>query len=326
MGGRGSLHFSGTLPNMMRISTKDSMAGPPLPVDKEVFTALEAPPSIMRQAPLDTWLRGLSDRANPSRRTIIDILCTALSEASSGKKNFNDLPGKLLDACGSRIEQRQQMIQTSFLDGRSPIVWMILNLPDRFLHGEDAKMMPPVLSALLGCCRNPPASLRDSIHAACCSRNSNQLFQFLNPHARSKSSEQQAYTIQAGHFCDGYTFNFVINDFLQRMLKDGRVDLRFIHDSHMYSVGFAVKASGDWVFFHRVVFHNEGAVSRPTKIAVDIFRHDRQSVHRFFSNHFGLFRNPAGKEIPAKSFRDAIHQFVGAERALKGMILLQSYA
>jgi hypothetical protein len=70
---------------------------------------------------LEAWLKGLSNRTNASRQAIVTILCPAVFGSTTMGKSFDDLPRRLLDVCQSRPERLKQMIQTSFIDGQTPL-------------------------------------------------------------------------------------------------------------------------------------------------------------------------------------------------------------
>ncbi|KAH6906417.1 hypothetical protein BKA70DRAFT_1563738 [Coprinopsis sp. MPI-PUGE-AT-0042] len=222
----------------------------------------------------EIWLKELSDRTNTSRQTIVAILCPAVFASTTMDKAFDDLPQKLLEACDSKTGRRKQMLQTPFVDGQAPIAWAICNLPDSLLSAGTLERLPPIISALLDCCGEQTPSLMDAVYSACCIRNTNSLFQLINPYPKSNWSDTPAYSIKPARSY-GVTalneFQFSINDFPTRMLVEGRIDMRFIHGSRLYSVGFSSSTTGEWMFFYRIVLDHGDAKDYWKTINLDLF-------------------------------------------------------
>ncbi|KAH6906418.1 hypothetical protein BKA70DRAFT_407866 [Coprinopsis sp. MPI-PUGE-AT-0042] len=268
-------------------TTTTAEAGPGLTLDEKTISDPE----------LEVWLRGLSDRTNTSRQTIVSLLCSAVFSSTTLDKTFDDLPQKLLEACDSKIERRKHMLQTPFVDGQTPITWAICNLPDRLLSANKLEKQPPIITALLRCCGEPTSSVTNLVYSACCIRNTpaysiwpSRLYGFK----AAASSELQ----------------FSINDFPTRMLVEGRIDMRFIHGCRMYSIGFSSSQTGEWMFFYRIVRDHGEAKDYPGTMSIDLLHKDasidnnntpgRIAIHQRFNSttEGGAYRKAEPKCIP----------------------------
>ncbi|KAH6906416.1 hypothetical protein BKA70DRAFT_407841 [Coprinopsis sp. MPI-PUGE-AT-0042] len=147
----------------------------------------------------ESWSAQLLDRTDSSRKAIIAAIFEALPTATTNL-GHDDLPEKLLTICGSDAKL-ELMLQTEFMDGHSPIAWIILNVAESFLSGKDPKEVPPIFSMLLKSYGSPNAQLIQSIYSACCIRDSNPLLQLLDSHlAASDTFLRHAYCPQPLYF------------------------------------------------------------------------------------------------------------------------------
>ncbi|KAH6901166.1 hypothetical protein BKA70DRAFT_1311469 [Coprinopsis sp. MPI-PUGE-AT-0042] len=293
--------------------------GPQLSLDEKM--AILSPDS-------ETWLKSLENRADPTRRAIVDILAPAVFASTSMDATYDNLANDLLRVCNSDSQRLTSMLRTPFLDGQAPIVWAICNIPANFFSSSSWDKLPPVLSALLESCpgwQNIP-SIANTIYGACCIRNSNELFQLLNPHSKSPSSLAPVYTLVKRGTGSGCEFDFVIHDFPTCMLVDGKVDMWFVCESRLCSVGFAVRGSGNkWVFFRRVVQDDPkasgflGEAGWPRFIHIDLIRQDGSgTAPSVFKQWVCRFARMEDTE-PAETLKNA-NDFVGADRSLRGCI------
>ncbi|KAH6906415.1 hypothetical protein BKA70DRAFT_1287478 [Coprinopsis sp. MPI-PUGE-AT-0042] len=204
---------------------------------------------------LEAWLQGLSNRTNASRKAIVEIICPATFASTSREERYPDIAMQLLMACNSDTQRRERMLQTPFLNGQTPIAWVICNIPNSLLTGQALLEMPHILSVLFECCeaRTPAAmSALPGVLEACCIRNTNQLFQLLNPLANPSGTPVYSITLSSS-WTDQDNFDFTIPDFPTRMLIEGRIDMRFISKSRLFSIGFSVEEAGQWVLFHNIL-------------------------------------------------------------------------
>jgi hypothetical protein len=149
-----------------------------------------------------------------------------------------DLGNKLLGVCDSNPERLAIMLRTPFLDGQSPISWSICNFPSSLFSSPLWDRLPPILSLLLERCpgweKHSPTV--DAIHKACCVRNSNELFQLLNPHFMVPASPGSVYSVDKREAGSGSEFDFVIPNFPSRMLVEGKVDMWFVCECESYQI------------------------------------------------------------------------------------------
>ncbi|KAH6906419.1 hypothetical protein BKA70DRAFT_407884 [Coprinopsis sp. MPI-PUGE-AT-0042] len=219
-------------------------------------------------ADIDAWLKQLEDRSNPVRLNVAHLLSLSVYASDMGT-NYNYLKEHLLQICSRSRQRRAKMLQTPFLNGETLITWTICHLPERLLLDTPFDRIPPVLRVQLECIKSweANATLTDAMSVACCIRNANRLFQLLNPYRKSRSSGSLLYTLRQD--ATSKTFQFTIDDFPTLMLVEGRVDLRFICESRLYSIGFLIGRRGEWSFFYHVVQDRSG--ERYTKtIHVDL--------------------------------------------------------
>ncbi|KAH6906421.1 hypothetical protein BKA70DRAFT_1224265 [Coprinopsis sp. MPI-PUGE-AT-0042] len=236
----------------------------------------EAPTRLADVPSVDQhWPTQLLNRTDPLRKDVISAICAALPTAKEGYESAGHvLPEKLLAICGSDAKLKL-MLQTPFMDGQCPISWTILNFPDNLLGAEDPKVIPPILSMLLKCYGAPTAQLTHSIHSACCIRNSHELLQLLDLHlAGETNSLNTPITLKrcaSGWLNANSDYEFVIPNFQEKMLLEGRIDMRFIHSARLYNVGFAIRDPGGWVFFYRILLdHNTMGTEYPGEIHAEL--------------------------------------------------------
>ncbi|KAH6906428.1 hypothetical protein BKA70DRAFT_1287539 [Coprinopsis sp. MPI-PUGE-AT-0042] len=235
----------------------------------------------------ESWLKNLECRADPSRKDVIDILAPAVFASTSMEVTFDSLADDLLRVCNSDPDRLARMVRTPFLDGQSPICWVICNFPSDLFSLTLWDKLPPLLSVLLKCCpgwQKLPSAV-DAIHKACCMRNSNELFQLLNPHSKLPSSSALIYSVDRRETGSGCEFEFVIQEFPSCMLVDGKVDMRFVCESRLCSVGFAVRGGNNrWDFFFRVVHDDPkakgflGEAAWPRVLRIDLTKKGEVSV------------------------------------------------
>jgi hypothetical protein len=153
------------------------------------------------------------------------------------EERFPDLAQQLLIACGSSPQRRARMLQTAFLNEQTPVAWVISNLPRSLLaHSQPLLEIPAILSVLFECCEaNTPEAMSSlpGVLDACCIRNTNALFQLVNPLASPSVLGTPIYSITLSSCWDDQSgtqdnFDFTVHDFPTRMLIEGSVDMRFI--------------------------------------------------------------------------------------------------
>ncbi|KAH6906413.1 hypothetical protein BKA70DRAFT_1287467 [Coprinopsis sp. MPI-PUGE-AT-0042] len=282
----------------------------------------------------ELWLKDLEDWMNPSRRQIIDVLCPAVSASTSMDVTFDELASNLLRICHSESQRLARMLRTPFLNGQSPIVWTICNFPANLLSSGPWDRLPSVLAVLLQCCGawELHSTLVDTIYGACCMRNSNSLFQLLNLSALSLHSLTPVYTLdQCSPAAPNFAFEFVICEFAKRMLVDGKVDMQFICESRLYSVGFHVRSRGggrfnDWMLVYRVLqyhpkpsgFLHQLFDAKTRIVCIDLVLKDgsvRKDVFNFKVSNRNTF-----EDFHVANFLAKDNEFMGTDRGLRGFI------
>ncbi|KAH6906420.1 hypothetical protein BKA70DRAFT_1287500 [Coprinopsis sp. MPI-PUGE-AT-0042] len=228
-------------------------------------------------ASLETWLKQFEDLNNPLRRKVVDLVSSAVYASEGTSSHFDYIQPRLLEICKYDHQRREKLVQTPFLNGETLITWTICHLPERHLLDTPFEVIPPVLSVQLGCIESwrTDATVTDAMSVACCTRNANRLFQLFNPYRKS-SIGAVVYKLAGGAIST--TFQFTINDFPTLMLVEGRVDLRFICESRLYSVGFLIGKKGEWSFFYHVVHDRSGEKSYRRTVHVDLERSSEHSL------------------------------------------------
>jgi hypothetical protein len=198
------------------------------------YSLAYAYPSLQDPTPqdsLDEWLQSLHDPTNPNRRSAIDILCpVVLDSDSEPDRKCKNMAEKLLNnVCGHSKDKLSKMLQFPFLHGQTPIEWTIWNLPYTVLEPSELSAIPPVLLTLIVLCGDWKKSetLINSMHAACCDRDCNNLYQWLKKYP---DGTRVLFDVNRYPFSDpsSLVYNFQVDEFPMMMLKDSPVEMRFI--------------------------------------------------------------------------------------------------
>lgn len=278
--------------------------------------------SAVDDTTLEAWLKQLDERSNPIRLNVAHFLSVTVYASEDMATSFEYLGEHFLMICNNNRQRVAKMLQTPFLNGETTITWTICHLPAHLLHHTLFNRIPPVLAVQL---RFIPsweknANLTESMSTACCTTNANRLFQLLNPYRKSKSANSLVYSLSIAN-ANPRRFDFTINDFPMHMVVDGRIDLRFICESRLYSIGFLIGSKGQWSFFYNVVQDQSVTKKYTREIHVDLETSNGGEKPSVFKAKVSSSDWMSGEWIggDASMLKNA-NEFVGRDRVLKGHI------
>lgn len=124
-------------------------------------------------------LEDLSDTKNPARNQLISLFCSAIY-SDGGATAASALITDCLSVCGGSTELLSKILQTKFVDEKTPLHWVIVNLG--IAEGPHTAL-PLLVKEILDCC-TPTLSpvIKAGIEMACCERDDNDLYQLMTRH------------------------------------------------------------------------------------------------------------------------------------------------
>ncbi|KAF6763399.1 hypothetical protein DFP72DRAFT_1060557 [Ephemerocybe angulata] len=124
-------------------------------------------------------LEDLSDTKNPARNQLISLFCSAIY-SDGGATAASALITDCLSVCGGSTELLSKVLQTKFVDEKTPLHWVIVNLG---IAKGPHTALPLLVKEILDCCApslSPVA--KAGIEMACCERDDDDLYQLMMRH------------------------------------------------------------------------------------------------------------------------------------------------
>ncbi|KAH6906427.1 hypothetical protein BKA70DRAFT_1287530 [Coprinopsis sp. MPI-PUGE-AT-0042] len=214
---------------------------------------------------VQAWTQTLADLNNSTRHAIMTLICRAVFTPNLPESSQTSLVNTLRVLCENDGRKLSAMLQTPFMDNRTPIEWVAGSLPDRLVYdanGDPLQAIPPILSQLLEACGDwaRSSTVVTPLYRACAVRSQNALFQLVNT-KRTSSHSRHPYTIT--RIKKSASFTFEIPDFPIRMLSDTRVDLRFIYEGVVCATTITALQPGWRLVFCVIEEGAKSPLSRP---------------------------------------------------------------
>lgn len=155
---------------------------------------------------------------------------------------------ELRHSCQDNSVLLSQMLTTPFIDGQTPLQWILTRLPDIFFAGsQKMDTKPSIISTLLAAASDNPVATGTLVQT-CCERGGNALFQLFNEKrqfdhcstaygvivksvkAPPDQSKRPIGILPRLSFDNRQDLHaeFSIPNFPERMLIDGFIDIRFV--------------------------------------------------------------------------------------------------
>ena len=146
------------------------------------------------------------------------MLCKVTYDDADSELAASYFIEKCLELCGGSKELLSQTLQTNFVDGRTPLFWVVC-------HMKWAGTIPPIIRQLLDH-YGPvvPSTVSDDVDLACCARGDHKFYQLLRQHRhRAGSDTAPLATVEPkkGEHLKLGVWTFRFPQFLDQMLITG---------------------------------------------------------------------------------------------------------
>ncbi|TEB28463.1 hypothetical protein FA13DRAFT_792915 [Coprinellus micaceus] len=212
-----------------------------------------------------TSVTELQISTNPARLKFISLFC-AVVYCWEDENAASKLIADCLEVCGGSQQLLSKVLQTRFIDDRTPLRWIICNIGQ-----HQVKELPPLPKALLDHC-GPSLSEEavEDIQKACCDRNDNTMLRAAFVHPLLRDDLLHGFEQPVADVLSGTEVSFRIPNFLDRMLmfKECSVDVVF----HRSLYRLLISIDGTWKAqcFPVVACPND----RPCQASLWLAKHD----------------------------------------------------
>lgn len=160
---------------------------------------------------------------NSAKERLVSLFCSAVY-ADEDPEVAPRLLRKCLAVCGGSRDLLSKMLQTHFLNGGTPIYFVICNATM-----EEHTALPPLLKGVLDHCASPlSAAAIDEIQIACCRRNDDELYQHIMAHPNVRGESHGYGFPTARSPSKSNSVAFTVPNYPERMLMAQSVELNAI--------------------------------------------------------------------------------------------------
>ncbi|KAH6906408.1 hypothetical protein BKA70DRAFT_1429098 [Coprinopsis sp. MPI-PUGE-AT-0042] len=279
----------------------------------------------------ELWLQDLYDKSNSTRRQILELL----HEAMLDRGPFTDaavsvLESHLLQICLGNPTLLSGMVRTPFLENQTPLQWAISVFPKISPQSYGVIRLPAIFEVL---CTwsiwRPPYNvsmkdLYDSVADACCTADSNSLYQHFNLVTRPIPDDHSFSCIVTQY--KETDFGFRIYGLDSQMAGTRSVDLRLLFQGKILSISLA-SPDKSWTLSWKVIAERveEASVApfHQYKVVEFIVRRSGpaiKEVRLFKLNIKGMAKASPARSISAARLQNSGNDFVQYNGATYGYL------
>lgn len=173
-----------------------------------------------------TSIADLQESTNAARLKLISLFCCVVYNGED-ENAAAQLIKECLEVCGGSKELLAQVLQTRFVDNRTPLRWIICNIGQ-----HQVTELPSLPKALLDHC-GPSLSREaiDDIELACCDRNDNTMLRAALAHSLLRGGTSLPFDDPVIDALSTNEVAFKIPNFLDRMLMASHCSVKVIFHS-----------------------------------------------------------------------------------------------